>query len=286
MEALSECITKPTKAFQRIKEARDRLKKKLVECNDANAKIYKKIEELKTLASDIVEGNVKVSDLQKQLQQVVDEEVFESQPTASHNTICLTCKNCCHENCGLAEIGEGGSALFQSCCAFSNNVNCLVCTHSYTAHVHLKEKYVKTHKKVTMVDSNVQQAIQKAQNEFNSKGKTKNLIDAEIKKMRKEAADRHEEIHDIISDMRVVCARFDYLKEVDACINVLDEQIEVVVSDFSLSLDQNDAKKLEGLKKTKEEMTLLKENLIITLKKEDDDKYNKLKQDNKNTKKK
>ena len=66
--------------------------------------------------------------------------------------------------------------------------------------------------------------------------------------------------------MRKVCSRFDYMKEIKACINVLDEQIEAATNDFSQSLNQNDSLKLDGLKKTRARMEKFKDDLIKYLK--------------------
>ena len=152
LEVISSRSLKPTKDFMKIKESRDKLKKKLVECNDAEAKIYKKQKELQDLASQVADGNLKVEDLQKQLNQVTNEETFEEVPTSYHNTTCLTCKNCCHEHCGLNETTQQGSSYFQSCAAFNGQSNCGQCTHQFTSHVHLRHKYVKRTKQVPKVD--------------------------------------------------------------------------------------------------------------------------------------
>src|SRR5690606_13000720 len=97
LDLISSRSLKPTTSFMKIKESRDTLKKELVKCNDAEAKIYKKKTELQDLGSQVAAGKLKIGDLQKQLNQVTNEEIIEEVPTSYHNTTCLTCKNCCHE---------------------------------------------------------------------------------------------------------------------------------------------------------------------------------------------
>jgi len=267
MEVMCSCTVKPTSDFLKIKESRDELKKKLIECNDADVRIYKKKQELQDLANAIADGKMKISDLQTQLNQTVTEETFETVSTPYHNTTCLTCKSCCHEQCGLQEINQEGSNLFQQCAAFYGKQDCKVCSHSFTSHVHLRTKYVKSRKQVPKIDPNIQNAIQQSQNDSDAKEKAKNSIDAELKKLDQELASHHQKINDIITKMRQVCSRFDYMKEIDASINVLDEQIDAVTSDFGTQLDEANAKKLAGLKTVRAKMQKFKEDLIKYLKK-------------------
>lgn len=267
LDKISSCSVKPTKEFIVIKEARDDLKKKLVECNDADAKIYKKKQELQKLASDIANGKIKIDDLHKQLNQTVEEETWESQPTPSYNTTCLTCKNSCHENCQLNETTQQGSSYFQQCWAFNGNENCAQCEHSYTSHVHLRIKYVKKVNQVSKVDPNVQNAISKAKNDADAQDKAHNAIDAEIKKLDAQLKKSQTDILQLVKNMQKVCSRFDYIKEIEACINVLDEQIDAATSDFSKTLNQNHATKLDGLQKTRAKMEKLKSDLVKHLQK-------------------
>lgn len=269
MKVFCSCTVKPTKAFKQIKESRDKLKKKLTDCNDADVEIYRKIQELQSLATDVAEGKLKVSDLQKKLNQVVTEEVFESTPTVHHNTTCLTCKYCCHENCGLQEIGQEGNSLFMQCAAFSGNETCQMCNHNYASHVHLKIKYIKTTKQVPKVDPNVQKAIQEAENNSNSKEVASNSLNGEINKLKKKLEKHHQEIKDIIDEMRQVCSGFDYMKEVNACIGVLEEQLELVTNEFSQTPNQQNSLRVAGLTETINKMKKFKEDLMIHLGGED-----------------
>jgi L-lactate utilization protein LutB len=60
--------------------------------------------------------------------------------------------------------------------------------------------------------------------------------------------------------MKGVCSRFDYEKEIQACINVLEEQIEQLMSDASNG-DSNVLQKLQSYKETKESMKKLRDNV-------------------------
>jgi len=266
LNLISSRSLKPTTSFMKIKESRDTLKKELVKCNDAEAKIYKKKTELQDLGSQVAAGNLKIGDLQKQLNQVTNEEIFEEVPTSYHNTTCLTCKNCCHEHCGLQETTQQGSSYFRSCFAFGSQSNCLQCKHEFTSHVHLRHKYVKRIKQVPKVDPQVQQALLNAQKNTDSINAASNAIDAELKKLDAELEKHHDKIQQVVEEMRKVCSRFDYMKEIEACINVLDEQIEAATNDFSQSLSQDDCLKLDGLKKTRARMEKFKNGLIKHLK--------------------
>ena len=267
LDKISSCSVKPTQDFIEIKECRDKLKKTLVECNDTAARIYQKKQELQGFAADLASGKLKISDLHKQLNKTDTTEEFVSHPTSYHNTTCLTCKNCCHERCGLNETKNTGDRYFMSCSAFSGSgENCGQCKHSYTSHVHLREKYVKKTVQVPRVDPNIQMAIQQAQSSTAARRQASNAVDVEIKRLDQEQYQNHEAIKKIIKRMQKVCSRFDYIKEVEASICVLDEQIDAATSDFSVSLSQTNGIRLDGLKDTRAKMVKLKNDLQKYLK--------------------
>ena len=268
LDKISSCSVKPTQDFIEIKECRDKLKKTLVDCNDTATRIYQKKQDLQGFAADLASGKLKISDLQKQLNKVDTNEEFESQPTPYHNTTCLTCKNCCHERCSLNETKNQGDSYFMSCWAFSGSgENCGRCSHSYKSHVHLREKYVKRTVQVPRVDPNIQTAIQQAQSASAARQQASNAVDAEIKRLDQEQHQNHETIKKIIKKIQKVCSRFDYIKEVDACIGVLDEQIDAATSDFSASLSHADGIRLDSLKNTRAKMEKLKDDLLKHLNK-------------------
>jgi hypothetical protein len=232
-DKVSKSQFRKTEDFFKIKEGRDRLKKKLQMCNDKEKLIQDKKQELIEIADGLNDNSVKISELQAQLYKMETEDAWESQPTTYHNTTCLTCKKCCHEKCGLNETTTQGSEYFMQCWAFQNGPNCSQCEHNYTSHVHLREKHVQVKKEVQKIDPSTKSAIDQMQDE---KQKRKALLDEVQKQLanyQTEIDNLHKIINQTIQDMRSVCSRFDYVKEIESVIMVLDEQIEICMGEMS-----------------------------------------------------
>jgi molecular chaperone GrpE (heat shock protein) len=119
------------------------------------------------------------------------------------------------------------------CWAFQNGPNCTQCEHNYTSHVHLREKHVQVKKEVQKIDPSTKSAIDQIQDE---KQKRKALLDEVQKQLanyQNEIDNLHKIINQTIQDMRLVCSRFDYVKEIESIIIVLDEQIEICMAEMS-----------------------------------------------------
>jgi GTPase SAR1 family protein len=265
-KAVSDCSVKPTQEFRLLKYGRDLLKTKLASCNEAETNIHNQKSKLESVLADINNGNVTLSELQKQLFRTETEEYWEAENTPSHNTTCMTCKHSCHQNCGLNENNIQGSALFKSCAAFGGSEYCRQCGHHYGSHVHLRQKYVKKTRSKSIVNSQTQNEINLITDQKAQKENTINTINKQVALLNQRLEDLHVEVQSLVFEMKEVCSRFDYIKEIEACVKVLDEQIEITTSQAS-SLKSTDevSSKLASLKKTKQSMKILLDGLRKTL---------------------
>ena len=255
-EKVSKCHFKKTGDFLKIKEGRDRLKQKLQACNDREKSIQDKKQELLEIADALTNSKAKISELQAQLYKIELEDAWEAKQTPYHNTTCLTCKNCCHEHCGLNETSAQGSEYFMQCWAFQNGPNCTQCEHSYTSHVHLREKHVQVKKEVQKIDPNTKSAIDGIQDENSKRQALLNEVQKQLEAYQKEIDELHQTINNTIQEMRSVCSKFDYVKEVEAIIIVLEEQIEICLAE--MADDPKKERELVSYKKVKHNM----ENLL------------------------
>lgn len=73
--------------------------------------------------------------VQKTVMKAVTTWVDDPLLPGQKNTICLSCKNICHADCGIEFQTADGSSAFTGCWAFSGNT-CHQCHHDYTTHAH------------------------------------------------------------------------------------------------------------------------------------------------------
>jgi len=89
----------------------------------------------------------------------VEKWVDQPLPGNQKNTICLSCKNVCHDGCHLELISVDGSTGFRNCKAFTQTNpfetdpdKCKMCRHGYESHAHRRTRQVKVVEDVPVAD--------------------------------------------------------------------------------------------------------------------------------------
>jgi len=93
----------------------------------------------------------------------IEKWVDQSLPGNQKNTICLSCKNVCHDDCQLKIISDDGSTGFRYCTAFTSwgfffigSDKCKGCKHGFESHAHRRTKEVKVTEFVPVDDWKVE----------------------------------------------------------------------------------------------------------------------------------
>jgi len=149
--------------------------------------------------------------------------------TPYHNTLCQVCDSNCHEQCGLQETLVAGSEIFKGCACMEND-NCKECKHHYTNHVHLKVKWVKKEEETSVLDEEQVKLIERASTDIGAKEKLLKSLRDSVNKCQKEIAAKQKEITELIRQMKKICSGFNYAKEIDLSITILEERIEYLQS--------------------------------------------------------
>jgi energy-coupling factor transporter ATP-binding protein EcfA2 len=238
---IAQCCVKPTEQFRKLKEERDKLKKAVVCCVEEEKIMHKRRGTIVTEIQRLKETKLNTKILFESLQKEKQEHRWKCIETSYHNTVCLSCKLPCHEDCGLNEIKIRGCELYKNCWAFSGNNICNRCNHEYTSHYHAKEKYieeiitVKTLEDADAKKINAMEDVETAKQEFiNKLEKEKEKHEEEIKRHRKEVMQHAWKLKEI-------CSKFDYIREVTASVTILEEQIAANDKKIASLIDKKDA---------------------------------------------
>jgi len=158
----------------------------------------------------------------KKQKQVISKQ---QKPTSSHNTICTICDSNCHVGCGLSETTVKGSDIFRGCSAMSGE-NCRECTHHYTTHVHLRTMWVKVENEIDVLDKEQNELVERASKDIAAKEQLLNSLKISVDSCEKQITNKRVEIRRLINQMKSICSEFNYAKEIDLSITLVEQQIE------------------------------------------------------------
>ncbi|ETO07021.1 hypothetical protein RFI_30371 [Reticulomyxa filosa] len=210
LDTASDMEITDTGEFRKLKEKRDNFKNQLMllqkKCNELTEEKLR-ISSVITEVTQMTDQKQKL-DLKKYKKQKRTHS--EQEPTPYHNTICCICDSNCHENCCAAMSGD----------------HCKECDHHYTSHVHMRVKWVKKEQLVDVLDMEQLKLIEKASTDIDSKNQLLQSLNATVDKYEKEIASKQTEIKDLIIQMKDICSDFNYAKEIDLSMKILQERIE------------------------------------------------------------
>lgn len=209
----------------------DILKKNLSECIDLRVKLSEQEKALKDLEEKLTRNPSQAAISVR----TVSREVYKDEPTVYHNTICLACKNCCHERCGLQRITEDGSEGFKSCAAFGNASVCRRCSHGYPMHVHLNLKYKKVTEMQDIYDVDTRQNILNTTE-----------IRANIDDVKKKLTTLNEEKQKLVNNIEIFIDEMSR-RDVQICIDAVKEQFKHPLFRRKLNCVQDIVIEIEGL---------------------------------------
>jgi len=224
----SASLTTATKNVNEVRERKDTAKMKLVAYSEVLAKKYQEFRQNTALVAEIDQKVLRVEDLKKKLSAISPQEHYEYfiQPTDCHNTTCVTCKNCCHRECGLPEDKNEGSEIFKRCTAFSTgnplspNECCLRCTHSYKSHIHLRHIYVKEKRTIYPGADALSRAIRQAL--WDPQLTLRSSLENEIRSLTTELQGL---TNQVVNEVKIMQSSSDYNGVIDNVINSLNEKI-------------------------------------------------------------
>jgi len=258
-----------TTDFMEIKVAQDTLKKELNECRETICQLLEKRNYVADLLKEVQEDNFSISSLYKQQDPEIEIDDFDAVSTYYINTNCQTCKKTCHEKCAFEF--EKGSVDFKKCAAFyvskrlSNDI-CQFCGHLYTSHIHSKELYTQKKKKVLRYDEKIQEQIKNFRSQKNSKMDLIESLQFEAKDMDEKIELLQNKIIIKILEMREVCSRFDYIKQIESCITIIREQAKDIEEKLYQKPNSTQEAKLRVLYESEKMMEDLKNKVVDLIK--------------------
>jgi len=216
-----------TSGFRQLKEKRDQFKNGITLLERECETLMTSQRNMSTLITQISNSEFNKTQLDLKKYTKIKQTISVQKSTSSHNTICTVCDSNCHINCGLNETTVKGSDIFKGCAAMSGD-QCTVCPHkcSYQTHVHLRVMWVKEEKETSVIDENQATLIRQLSADINNKQILLNSLQNSLQKMETSIKSKQSEISNLINQMRAICSDFNYEKEIDLSIRLLEAKIE------------------------------------------------------------
>jgi len=195
-----------TRGFREIKQQRDKFRNKLTMLQRKCESLHKKKSEISKYIADLTD--------MKKKKEALDLTKYTKKKIATKSD---------------QETLVAGSEIFKGCACMEND-NCKECKHHYTNHVHLKVKWVKKEEETSVLDEEQVKLIERASTDIGAKEKLLKSLRDSVNKCQKEIAAKQKEITELIRQMKKICSGFNYAKEIDLSITILEERIEYLQS--------------------------------------------------------
>lgn len=226
LQRVSKMSTKDTEHFKDLKEKRDQFKDQISLMTRNIAELY---DQKKKIQAKIVEIN-KMRDQQQKLDlekiSKMTRKEWVQEPTPDYNTRCASCNSNCHPKCGLQEMQNQGDSGFKSCYAFGGGDSCKKCLHDFSKHLHLRSVW----KEYEIVEEIIKEDIMAMIKDVKSSVLTEvdfiRGFKAKMEEIQANIATKRDKIIELVHGIREICSEFNYEKEIDCTIEILQEQLE------------------------------------------------------------
>lgn len=250
---------KETKDFKELKEKKDELKLNLTSLIDLENQFEEQTFKLDEIAKMIDDAKSTIDDLSKL--KLEDTQEYVAKSTKTHNTICVQCKNTCHERCGLDEITVQGHLNLCNCVAFQNSNTCLNCHHSFEHHVHLRVVYEQVIRKNKLFEENLAK-IASLKDECQKKEMMRNLVADKIGVLNLKIDEVNTKTFDYIKQLKSICSKFDYYTEIKSIHNMILDQLQAQQKKYSETKSDIDHSKILTLESIKMKYSRIMKTLI------------------------
>ena len=243
---------KPTGDFLKLKEKRDEFKNEIDKVRMFLEDKLKEKRKQEQLMRDIIacENQKTQLDLNKFKAQIEEHWVDESTEPV-YNTRCITCKSNCHLNCSLAETNVQGDNIFKNCAAMNGDY-CKEYEHKFDQHIHLRSKYVKSTRTKQVIDGDIANKIKSQEDLIKNKQAIIDNIKQKEAKLENDVLLAKTKIYDLLNELQSYCTDFNYVKELQLTIKLLEARIEYLQSEYGKSKKQKDRDEIETAIKSKE----------------------------------
>ncbi|CAG8669174.1 4190_t:CDS:2, partial [Dentiscutata erythropus] len=246
---ITELSSTSTKAFENMKDYRNRIKSEIAKVTQDIANIQQVQDSLEAAQKALQKtGNQKnsYSNYTKTETVTLDKMV----DAGYHSTICDNhYKNniICHERCGLEmETRLGTNNLVHCSCMGSNDI-CTKCNCGPKSHYHTDKKMVKETKTLNKVLEDMKAQYDMASQQYQKYNTDANNYQSALLKLQAAANAKYELIHKLCKDLSKICSRFNFVDELHANIENMRQDARTIQNTNIRRNAEAEIKRLEKL---------------------------------------
>ncbi|CAG8602352.1 22880_t:CDS:2, partial [Gigaspora rosea] len=251
LETITELSPTSTKAFENMRDYRDKIKSEIAKVTQDIANIQKVQDSLEAALKTAQKALQKSGDLKNSYANYTKTETItiDKIVTANyHSTVCnlhLKDNIICHENCEPKMELSSGTDFFANCACMGPNNICRSQCNLYS-HYHAMVKLTRETKTITKVLEDMKAQYDIANQQYQKYSTDVNNYQSSLSNLSAIANAKYEYIHKLCKDLSKICPRFNFVDELHANIESMRQDARVIQN---VNLRRNTEAEIQKLEK-------------------------------------